>query len=59
ARGVEAITLEVAADNAPALSLYKSLGFSQVGVRAGYYRRPDATLMDAHLLRLIVAPATN
>ena len=57
ARGVEALTLEVAADNTPALSLYKSLGFAQVGVRVGYYRRPDATVMDAHLLRLDLAAA--
>ena len=59
ARRVESITLEVAADNLPALTLYKSLGFQQVGRRAGYYRRPDASVMDAHLLRLNLAPESE
>lgn len=57
ARKVGSITLEVAADNAPALILYESLGFARIGLRAGYYRRPDASLMDAHLLRIEIAPA--
>jgi len=56
ARQVQAITLEVAADNRPALILYESLGFSRAGLRVGYYRRPDASLMDAHLLRIDLAP---
>lgn len=56
ARRVRAITLEVAADNRPALILYESLGFSRAGLRAGYYRRPDASLMDAHVLRIDLAP---
>lgn len=59
ARAVESLTLEVAADNAPALALYESLGFARAGLRAGYYRRPDGSLMDAHLLRLELAPETG
>ena len=39
--------LEVAADNTPAISLYKGLGFVQVGLRGGYYKRPDNESFDA------------
>jgi ribosomal-protein-alanine N-acetyltransferase len=56
---VESLTLEVAADNRPALALYESLGFARAGLRVGYYRRPDASLMDAHLLRIELAPSTG
>lgn len=35
--------LEVAADNNPALRLYRTEGFAEVGRRAGYYPRPDGT----------------
>ena len=58
-RKVRAITLEVAADNEPALSLYESLGFTRAGLRVGYYRRPDGSLMDAHLLRRELASETD
>jgi len=58
-REVGSITLEVAADNAPALALYESLGFARAGLRVGYYRRPDASLMDAHLLRFELVPETG
>jgi len=32
--------LEVAADNAPALALYRRHGFAEIGRRTGYYPRP-------------------
>jgi ribosomal-protein-alanine N-acetyltransferase len=35
--------LEVAADNAPAIALYRRRGFAEVGRRDGYYPRPDGT----------------
>ncbi len=35
------IFLEVAADNAPALALYRRHGFAEIGRRDGYYARPD------------------
>lgn len=35
----ESVTLEVAHDNAPALSLYESLGFSRIGERKDFYGR--------------------
>lgn len=42
------LTLEVRAGNAPAIRLYESLGFSQVGLRRNYYQRPKE---DALILR--------
>ncbi len=49
---VETLFLEVAADNAAALALYRSAGFEAAGLRRGYYDRgPDAPRVDAHLLR--------
>lgn len=35
--------LEVAADNVPALALYRRHGFSEIGRRNGYYARPDGS----------------
>ena len=34
------LTLEVRASNAPAIALYASLGFFQVGLRKNYYQKP-------------------
>ena len=36
----------VVADNAPALALYKSLGFVQLGVIPGGFRKKDGTYAD-------------
>lgn len=49
--GARLIFLEVDADNVPALALYKRFGFSQVGERAGYYRRRDGKLATALVMR--------
>jgi ribosomal-protein-alanine N-acetyltransferase len=38
-QGVARLYLEVAEDNLPAQSLYRSLGFAEHGRRPGYYRR--------------------
>ena len=35
--GAESLFLEVAADNAPALALYRGLGMVEIGRRKGYY----------------------
>lgn len=51
AGGAEAVFLEVAADNAPALRVYAAAGFKPAGLRRGYYRRTDEPAMDAVLLR--------
>jgi ribosomal-protein-alanine acetyltransferase len=47
-RGVQECFLEVRADNAPAIELYTSEGFNEVGVRRGYY---DAGRADAVVMR--------
>lgn len=46
-RGMTCATLEVRAGNAPALKLYKDLGFVQNGLRKGYYpdNKEDAVVM--------------
>lgn len=45
---VTCLTLEVRVSNAPAIALYKKLGFSEVGRRPGYYHNPRE---DALILR--------
>ena len=42
------LTLEVRASNAPAIALYESEGFTQIGLRKNYYRKPKE---DALILR--------
>ena len=56
ARGAEAMFLEVAADNTAALALYERAGFERVGVRRGYYPRPDGPAADALTLRRLLSP---
>ena len=48
AREVHSLTLEVRASNAPAIALYDSLGYIQVGRRPNYYHKPKE---DALILR--------
>ena len=47
-KGSRGLTLEVRVSNAPAITLYEKLGFSQVGLRKNYYRNPKE---DALILR--------
>jgi [ribosomal protein S18]-alanine N-acetyltransferase len=51
AAGVIEITLEVRASNRAALAFYRRAGFSQTGLRSGYYTDPveDAVLMRLNL----------
>ena len=46
--GCERITLEVRESNTPAISLYKKLGYVNVGIRRSFYKNPveNALLMD-------------
>ena len=39
-RGSHILRLEVRVSNAPAIALYDSLGFTQLGLRKNYYRNP-------------------
>ena len=48
--GANSLFLEVASDNAAALSLYSRAGFAEVGRRPAYYRRRDGAA-DALVLR--------
>lgn len=41
------IFLDVAADNAPALALYRAQGFTETGRRRGYYARETGPAVDA------------
>ncbi len=56
AAGASRIVLEVAADNAAAFALYRSLDFVRLGTRKQYYRRAGAPSMDAWRLSLEIAP---
>jgi len=48
--GAESLFLEVAADNTPAIALYRARGFAQVGLRKGYYPHRDGA-KDALVMR--------
>ena len=49
--GIIALLLEVRASNDPAIALYRSLGFEQIGRRPNYYHHPreDALIMRKEL----------
>jgi len=55
-RQVENITLEVASDNLPAISLYESAGFVECGRRKNYYKRIAGTC-DGIVMMLSLASA--
>ena len=46
-RGAFAYTLEVRVSNMPAIRLYESLGFENLGIRKNFYEKPveDAMIM--------------
>ena len=50
---VIALLLEVRVSNAPAIALYESMGFEQVGRRPKYYHNPreDALILRKELIR--------
>jgi ribosomal-protein-alanine acetyltransferase len=50
-RGAREVFLEVRADNPGAQTLYRQLGFDEIGVRPRYYQ-PDG--VDALVMRLVV-----
>jgi ribosomal-protein-alanine N-acetyltransferase len=52
--GVARVFLEVDEGNEPALRLYRSAGFEEVGRRAGYYQRPEGNVAAILLRRDLV-----
>jgi ribosomal-protein-alanine N-acetyltransferase len=50
-KGATFVTLEVRPSNAPAVTLYKKLGFEILGIRKNYYTNPDE---DAYLMGLVL-----
>ena len=55
-QGAVSLFLEVGADNAPAIALYQSAGFAEVGRRTGYYAGVDGGLSDAIVMRRYLDP---
>ncbi len=55
--GVVSLFLEVGADNAPAIALYKNSGFAEVGRRSDYYAGVDHGSSDAIVMRRYLEPA--
>ncbi len=47
--GAKKVFLEVAEDNAPARTLYKNIGYTEIGRRPKYYDGVDAILMEKNL----------
>ena len=52
--GAATLFLEVAADNAPALALYRHEGFVEVGQRPHYYATQTGTRIGALVLRKVL-----
>lgn len=50
AQGAARMVLEVSAENGAARALYAAQGYTQVGKRTRYYRRPDGARVDALVL---------
>ncbi|HEX2810175.1 MAG TPA: ribosomal protein S18-alanine N-acetyltransferase [Kineosporiaceae bacterium] len=53
-RGAASVLLEVRADNAPAIRLYRRHGFEQISIRRRYYQPGD---VDALIMRLALGTA--
>ena len=54
-KGVSTLFLEVEDGNQPARALYEAQGFTVIGKRPGYYRRPDGSAALALVMRLSLA----
>jgi aminoglycoside 6'-N-acetyltransferase len=52
-RGHHRLTIDPAADNAPAIRAYEKVGFRPVGLMRSYERGPDGTWHDGLLMELL------
>jgi aminoglycoside 6'-N-acetyltransferase len=52
-RGHHRLTIDPAADNAPAIRAYEKVGFRPVGVMRSYERGPDGIWHDGLLMELL------
>lgn len=51
-KGIHHVFLEVDEQNIPAVSLYRSLNFQQIGERKGYYRKKNGQTATALMMKL-------
>ena len=58
-RGHHRLTIDPAADNAPAIRAYEKVGFRPVGVMRSYERGPDGTWHDGLLMELLAEELTD
>lgn len=56
ARGADSAFLEVAADNVPAIAVYRKAGFVEQGRRRGYYGGIDAVMMACDMTDRVAFP---
>lgn len=52
-RGHHRLTIDPAADNAPAIRAYEKVGFRPVGIMRSYEQGPDGTFHDGLLMELL------
>jgi ribosomal-protein-alanine acetyltransferase len=52
--GKQRVVLEVRASNAPAIGLYQSIGFVEIGLRRDYYPVENSNREDAILMGLVL-----
>lgn len=55
-RSADMAHLDVAADNAAAIALYRACGFAQTGLRRGYYHTVGGAAVDAVLMGCPLLP---
>ena len=52
-RGHHRLTIDPAADNAPAIRAYEKVGFRRVGIMRSYERGPDGTWHDGLMMEML------
>lgn len=54
-RGHHRLTIDPAADNAPAIRAYEKVGFRPVGIMRDYEQGPDGTFHDGLLMEMLAS----